>query len=763
MSVPDDPALSENMRVGVQQARLYAQGWQRTGLSLAALLAAAAAVALGLTDQPDTALRIASGALGLVLIATAIRLLVNRSHPGRRLIVALAAVAITLHALEILSDVTVDLLPESTRQGLTFVLSIAVCLLVSLVVLVRRPNAQWSAFVGQSATEAILISSALTLAAWRWGFSQLHLADVPQLPLITLLVALDAAVVGLALIAVTLDLDTGMTRVAAAIAVISVADALAMYQVATGSLPWPARILGLCGAVILVHGLDMIAPFRKTGPDESMAGYESRRILITTISLAAAFLALAQISFKAGLDTLTIILATLFPLMLAMRDGVQGRRFRRYLLHMTSLARRDPLTGLPNRRALGDDLSDGLTGPVSVLVIDLDQFKAVNDLIGHSSGDAVLKAVAACLQRPRGPQRARAYRLGGDEFAVVMEALPRVAEAIALALIKDITSAANSVPGVARLGVGASVGVHHLLSPDRNQLGDAVVQSGHAMRAAKSQGKGRVNVFDERMQAGFRRRKLVEVRLREGLQDVVLEYQPIVETRTGRVAGYESLARWHDPELGRVEAGEFVDVAEHSGLIVELGDHLMSCAIRDLALTGCLAGGRFASVNVSALQLLMPGFAQRTLELLEGNGLSPADLLIEVTESRVIASDGIASDTMRELTGAGVRLAIDDFGAGSTSVGYLRRLPLAIVKIDRGLSVDLDQDGCAIVRGVNEMCRGLGLRTVLEGVETSEQLALARELDVHYVQGWRLGRSVPASDLAMATARIEADAGLSIW
>lgn len=365
----------------------------------------------------------------------------------------------------------------------------------------------------------------------------------------------------------------------------------------------------------------------------------------------------------------------------------------------------------------------------------MDQFKAVNDLIGHSTGDAVLRRVAEVLTRLVGPRIV--YRIGGDEFTAIVRSSPQQAEQLAQQLVIEIPASVAEIPGVAILHVGASIGVSHLHEPTTDAINAAIMQSGHALRAAKDRGKSRVHVFDSGMEQEYRQKRLIEHRLRTAMDGVVLHYQPILSASTSQVVAFEALARWSEDELGDVVPDVFIEIAEQCGLIIELGDYLLERTLREMGEFGIFERGLSISVNVSPVQLLVPGFGTKVLSMVRRHRICPEQLHIEVTESREVRSMSVAIAALRELADGGVQLTIDDFGKGATSIGYLVNLPVNRVKIDRSLTSGLTLGASsAVVEGIVVMSRGLGLQVTAEGVQTEDQLHLARELGVDCVQGW---------------------------
>ncbi|HST85047.1 MAG TPA: bifunctional diguanylate cyclase/phosphodiesterase [Kineosporiaceae bacterium] len=424
---------------------------------------------------------------------------------------------------------------------------------------------------------------------------------------------------------------------------------------------------------------------------------------------------------------------------------------------------RDSLTGLPNRRALTtriDELGRDDLARV-VLTLDLDGFKQVNDLLGHHAGDALLVAVAEALQAHCPPQ-ALIARVGGDEFALLCPGdLARgreLGEQLRAAVAQTLAVLA---PGV---GISASVGVGRLVRPEipvrtsehRDQL-TGLVESAAALRAAKQGGGDSVQVYDGQVARDRDRRLLLEHRLRLAIavqaiadQTIITFGQPIVDLSTGRLTGFESLARWTDDELGNVEPEEFIEVAEQTGLIVALGEHLLAQTLAAAANAGVFGGGLTLSVNVSPIQLRVPGFVMLVRELLDRHRISSDQLIIEITEAILVTEGDSALSTLAELNALGIGLAIDDFGTGYAALGYLRRLPVQVIKIDKSLTNGLLSEAktLAIVEGIAQMAHRMGIRVVMEGIEKKSEADKCRAAGADRGQGYLFGRPIPWAQAA---------------
>jgi diguanylate cyclase (GGDEF)-like protein/PAS domain S-box-containing protein len=443
----------------------------------------------------------------------------------------------------------------------------------------------------------------------------------------------------------------------------------------------------------------------------------------------------------------------------------------------------DPLTGLPNRSFLLERLREaGRTGSSAVLCyVDLDRFKDVNDDLGHAAGDEVLIEFA---HRLRGVARADdvVVRLGGDEFAVLCPTPLSVAQSTALAERIVLAAAAPFVVrgerGEQVVSLGASVGV---AGADDGTLEsgslDALLLRGDvAMYRAKSLGRGRVAHFEDdlleaaRGTGAVRARHLMERRLRHAIETggLTLHYQPVVGLPSGQITGVEALARWDDAELGSVPPDEFIPVAERGGLIVDLGRWVLRTACDEAAgwPTGVSGVPPTVAVNVSPVQLAERGFVDDVRNALAVSGLRPCRLILEITETAAITDLPATAARLEELRALGVRLALDDFGAGHSSLTLLRALPVHLVKIDRSFieRVTHDTADAVLVRLVIEAAHSLGRQVCAEGVETPEQAQQIVAMGCDAAQGWLFGRPRPASaDLARVlsdrSAGIPASAG----
>ncbi|HYC02880.1 MAG TPA: EAL domain-containing protein [Azospirillaceae bacterium] len=429
-------------------------------------------------------------------------------------------------------------------------------------------------------------------------------------------------------------------------------------------------------------------------------------------------------------------------------------------LELRRLATRDTLTDLPNRGLVTERLSHALVrakrngNRVAVLFMDLDRFKHINDSLGHSTGDLLLRGVA---DRLRATVRAEdtVGRLGGDEFLVIAEHVPdateamRVAERLQQALARAFTLEGNQVHA------GCSIGI--ALYPEDGADPETLLRHADvAMYAAKGSGSGTFRFFSQEMTDRAVRRLRTEASLREAVEhrEFELFYQPKVDARTGRVRGVEALLRWR---LGDryVPPMDFIGLAEETGLIVPIGEWVLREACRTAAAWGRRFGPLTMAVNVSARQLSDPFFPVRVAEILEETSLAPERLILELTETALMRDMEANARVLDTLRGTGVGIAIDDFGTGYSSLAYLRQLPVTILKVDRSFVSEIPED-TAIAATVIALADKLGLLTVAEGVETEEQRRWLAEEGCAMIQGFLISRPLPRPEIEAVIAASQA-------
>ncbi|MDP3773994.1 MAG: EAL domain-containing protein [Gemmatimonadales bacterium] len=447
------------------------------------------------------------------------------------------------------------------------------------------------------------------------------------------------------------------------------------------------------------------------------------------------------------------------------RDITERKAAEEQLLH---LAIRDELTGLANR-ALFRDLVARSIGrgkrredyAYAVVVLDIDRFKLVNESLGYSTGDQLLTAIARRLERCVRPGDTAA-RLGGDEFALFLDDIHDVGDAIRVAdrieneLKQPFVLGTQEVFGSASIGIALSVAGY-----DRPE--DFLRDADLAMYRAKEQGGARHEVFQVEMHKHAVAMLQLETDLRRALErdEFLLHYQPIVSMRSGKIVGFEALARWQHPQRGLVQPASFIPVAEQTGMIVPLGLWVLREACRQIKVWQQLAGPEHPlamSVNLSAKQLLQPDLVDQIALILKETGLDAHTLQLEITESVIVENAESAVSMLARLRALNVQLHMDDFGTGYSSLSYLHRFQIDTLKIDRSFvsNLGLRGENSEIIRTIVTLARNLGIDVIAEGVETEEQLALLRAIGCAHVQGFLFSEPIPgdAAIALLGSARI---------
>ncbi|MEU7783901.1 EAL domain-containing protein [Amycolatopsis sp. NPDC049159] len=413
-------------------------------------------------------------------------------------------------------------------------------------------------------------------------------------------------------------------------------------------------------------------------------------------------------------------------------------------------ATHDPLTRLANRTLVLDRLDVRGRGPLTVLFLDLDKFKVINDSLGHPVGDQVLRIVGERLRRSSGREDL-VGRLGGDEFVVVTG---EVTEAVEVRALAEHLRAALAEPiGVLgrQLHLDASIGVVLVGAADGRSAEDLLRDADVAMYQAKTLGRGRHHFFDVGLRERMQRRLRMEQDLRDAVHDGQLwpAYQPVVDLRTGEMVAVEALLRWTHPRQGAIPPAEFIPLAEESDLINVIGKAMLRATTRELATRRGRGLDLTLKVNLSARQLDDPHLVPAVQDALASTGLPAAALCLEVTESALMRDQEAAAEVLASLRSLGVLLAIDDFGTGYSSLAQLRRLTLDTLKIDRSFITGIaeSRDAAAIVTSIIAMAHAVDLTVIAEGVESAEQVDLLRSLGCDQAQGYHLGRPVAAAEL----------------
>ncbi|MBA3532407.1 MAG: EAL domain-containing protein [Ardenticatenales bacterium] len=443
---------------------------------------------------------------------------------------------------------------------------------------------------------------------------------------------------------------------------------------------------------------------------------------------------------------------------LTLRDISERKAFEEQLAQRVFY---DALTGLPNRALFRDRVDRALArssrnkSSIAVLFLDLDRFKVINDSLGHSAGDQLLVQVARRLQSCVRPEDTVA-RLGGDEFTVLLEEVSTITDAVHVA---DRIARALRIPFILEereLFSTVSVGIV-LNGPEHSRPDDLLRDADVAMYRAKARGKAQYEVFDTSMNAQALERLELETALRQAIdrKEFLIYYQPLFclcPEGGERIVGLEALVRWQHPRWGLIQPDTFIPLAEETGLIVNLGQWVLTQACRQMQhwqRRYPMASPLAISVNLSARQFQQPQLVNMVSQVLQYSGLPPGSLKLEITESVLVEDAILTSETLRRLKELGVLLAIDDFGVGYSSLSYLKHFPVDSLKIDRSFirGLGAEQGDTAIVLAVVTLARSLSLQVVAEGVESVQQLTMLRELGCEVVQGYYFARALPVGEV----------------
>jgi diguanylate cyclase (GGDEF)-like protein len=428
-------------------------------------------------------------------------------------------------------------------------------------------------------------------------------------------------------------------------------------------------------------------------------------------------------------------------------DVTEARKTASEIAHM---AAHDALTGLPNRTTFATRLAEALAEAeqpnLAVVMVDLDRFKEVNDTLGHSFGDAILRVTAERLRALVGTSDI-VTRLGGDEFALIQRGVADEEAPAALAgKIIDALDQPFEFEGHT-IVIGASVGI--CLAPrDGSESDELLKRSDLALYRAKEESRGSFRFFEPGMDSRLRKRRDVEADLRTAIREGQFEvhYQPLLDVRTGTIGCFEALVRWNHPTRGVIQPTDFISIAEHTSLIIPIGEWVLRQACRDAS--GWPENVRVA-VNLSPAQFKRGDLIAATMNALAAAQLAPERLELEITETVLLHDEAWVRSALERLNALGVRIALDDFGTGYSSLSYLRSFPFDKIKIDRSFVAEVVDraDSRAIIQATIQLSEKLGMETTAEGVETGEQYDILVAEGCTHVQGFRISRAVPAADV----------------
>ena len=419
-------------------------------------------------------------------------------------------------------------------------------------------------------------------------------------------------------------------------------------------------------------------------------------------------------------------------------------------------ARHDDLTGVLNRAGFVEELTARLARdrqPQTVLMMDLDRFKAVNDTLGHDAGDDLVRKICSSMVGVAPPGGVLA-RLGGDEFGLIVEAMSETGIAALCAQILKVCAQSRRIYGH-EVQVTASIGVAHQ-GLGRSEV-ELLRRADLEMYAAKREGRNRFRVFDTALDRATKYRLSIEGGLERALHSgqFHMAYQPIVTAQTGEIKGFEALIRWDSPDHGVISPAEFIPIAEETGLILDIGDWITRQALKDCRRWN----GPYVSINLSARQFLTHNVAERFLRYAADADVPPSRIQVELTETAIIDDVERADHNLKILRAAGVRVALDDFGTGYSSLVYLNRFAIDCIKIDKSFvdNVTRDHQSAMIVASVSKLAATLGMSVVAEGVETEAQRQVLIAAGCGDLQGFHFGKPMTSAEVCVLVGGLTAD------
>lgn len=731
-----------------------------------AIVAALAVIALGMAWMSPSIVRVA-GAVGVAAMAAAVALDRDATALRGRVVAAFGLTALTvadagLAQVDEFGDVALDSLWRPLAAVVAYpVLSRAMIIMVGRYRLVRASDVVVeAALVGSAAAIAlqVVVNRMSEMSGW----------EPAGAAIASLVVGLDVALA----VVIARPLTSAAARrgpvivVAASVAGLLIGHLVAAIQIANGVTPGVAAMAPIALSLLAI-GLGTLYDAAVDHPtvipvEPPLFSASHAGIVVVAVVAAPAVLA-AQVVWHVSVSGAVAVGAGVIGTVLAVHV-VSLLQERASSEHQ---ATHDVLTGLPNRLLFMDRLERALAHavrnevPVGVLYIDLDRFKDVNDTFGHEAGDQLLRETARRLAECARHEDTVA-RLAGDEFAVLLPHL-RSADDVSLvagrileALREPIDLGRFAVHNLA--SVGAAVFPH-----DGSEPGDLLSAADAAMYRAKERGGAVVEMFSATLHEQAATRLELETALHRAIaqDELVLYYQPIVEASDGRTSGAESLVRWIHPEKGMIPPNDFIPVAEQSDLIIELGNWVIRAACEQLAELARLGlGDRFVTINVSPRHF-REDLVTSITRALRDTGADPARLVVELTENAAVEDVELVAERLRELRQLGIKAAIDDFGTGYCGLQYLGELPVSTLKLDRSFVQAMTPSAAAIVAATIAMAKTLGMTLVAEGVETEEQRKFLVSQGCDRMQGYHLGRPMPAADFVerlQAEDREDADA-----
>ncbi len=519
--------------------------------------------------------------------------------------------------------------------------------------------------------------------------------------------------------------------------------------------PWPIIACNPDRAIIRSNHAAQILAHKLNIPEEELLP-EHHAISMSSCLRGEACSSNQEVSINGQILSWEYRLLSQFDIVLLFGHDITSKIETEQCLHRR--ATHDLHTGLPNRALFLNRLEYAIkhaaersTYRFAVLYLDIDQFKLINDTLGHGVGDKILSEISDRLMSCVGSEDTVA-RLGGDEFGILLDGIRDLIEPIHVA---DSIHEILSVPVVRQeqeIFLSASIGI--VLNSKQHQIPDNILRDADmAMYKAKADGKSHFAMYDESMQKRALELLTLGSDLRRALErdEFFLHYQPVISLRTNKLAGLEALIRWNHPTQGLISPGRFIPIAEESGLIIDIGNWVLETACNQVgAWNSSLDEPIEISVNLSTKQFNQPDLVGHVKSVLALSGLSPTKLKLEVTESVIMENATNAAQTLHELKELGIKLSVDDFGTGYSSLAYLRQFPLDTLKIDRSFvsKMAFSNAESEIVRAIVQLAHGLNLDVVAEGAETREEVTLLNALQCEYVQGYYFSKPVSADEIS---------------